>query len=137
MNGNTPGIKIEHEELRSIRELLRQREKNIILKGADLLTTEGFTQVPNHILRSEKLSPGAKLTYAMLLSYAWNNEFCFPGQDRLGQDMGVTDRSVRTYTQELETHGFLKVKRRGLNKTNVYELDLTVNNRRKQGTGRK
>ena len=100
MSSNAQTIKIENDELRSIGALLKEREKTIILKGADILTAEGFTQVPNHILRSEKLSPGAKLAYAMLLSYAWNNESCFPGQERLGKDMGVTDRSVRTYTQD-------------------------------------
>jgi hypothetical protein len=76
MNANSQTIKIEHDDLRSIGELLREREKTIILKGADILTAEGFTQVPNHVLRSKKTSPGAKLTYAMLLSYAWNNEYC-------------------------------------------------------------
>jgi len=45
-------------------------EHNIILKGADVLTVKGFTQVPNHALVSNKISPGAKLTYAMLLKYA-------------------------------------------------------------------
>ena len=134
MDGFTKTMAIDHGELRPIGELIQ--EKTIFLKGADILTSEGFTQVPNHILRSEKLSPGAKLAYAMLLSYAWNNESCFPGQERLGKDMGVTDRSVRTYTQELEAYGFLKVKRRGLNKINVYELDLTVKNPHKQGRRR-
>src|SRR5215211_6779536 len=38
-------------------------ERNIILNGADVLTVKGYTQVPNHILVSDRLSPGAKLTY--------------------------------------------------------------------------
>src|SRR5215208_2099219 len=70
-------------------------ERNIILNGADVLTAKGYTQVPNHVLVSDRLSPGAKLTYAMLLKYAWQNDSCFPGQERLAKDMGVTDRSVR------------------------------------------
>jgi len=49
----------------SIGELIRER--NIVLRGADVLSAKGFTQVPNHILDNGKLSPGAKLTYAMLL----------------------------------------------------------------------
>ena len=100
------------------------KEKNIILKGADALSTHGFTQVPNHVLRSDMLSPGAKLAYAMLLSYAWQND-CFPGQARLATDMGVTDRSVRTYLQELKKKGFLKIKRQGQGKPNMYELDVS------------
>ena len=56
--------------------------KTIELEGADLLSGKGFTQVPNHLLKDPNLSPGAKLAYAMLLSYAWHNDFCYPGQER-------------------------------------------------------
>jgi hypothetical protein len=108
-------------ELTSIGTLI---ERNIILKGADVLSAKGFTQVPNHVLISNQLSPGAKLTYAMLLKYAWQNDFCFPGQERPAKDMGVTDRSVRTYLKELEAKKFVGIKQRGLGKPNLYELNL-------------
>src|SRR5712691_9012839 len=101
-------------------------DRNIILDGADVLTVKGFTQVPNHVLVSDRLSPGAKLAYAMLLKYAWQNEFCFPGQERLARDMGVTDRSVRTYLQELQARQFITIKQRGLGKPNLYELNLAA-----------
>ena len=130
MAANAQSIRIEHDELRSIGELLREREKTIILKGADILTAEGFTQVPNHILRSKKLSPGAKLAYAMLLSYAWNNEYCFPGQERLSIDMGSGERSVVRYIQELEAQRFIKIRRRGQGKVNIYELNLTAHRKK-------
>lgn len=120
-------MKIDHEELRSIGELLKER--NIILRGADALSAKGFTQVPNHVLESRKLSPGAKLTYAMLLKYAWQNDYCFPGQERLAGDMGAGERSVVRYIQELEGKGFIKIKRRGLGKPNIYELNLTASSR--------
>ena len=42
-------------------------DKNIIIRGADILTARGFTQVPNHVLESGKLSPGAKLTLDVLV----------------------------------------------------------------------
>jgi hypothetical protein len=101
-------------------------ERNIILNGADVLTAKGYTQVPNHVLVSDRLSPGAKLTYAMLLKYAWQNDSCFPGQERLAKDMGVTDRSVRTYLQELEREQFIAIKQRGLGKPNLYVLNLSA-----------
>src|SRR3954447_5320674 len=56
-------------------------ERNIILNGADVLTAKGYTQVPNHVLVSDRLSPGAKLTYAMLRKYAWQNDSCFPARN--------------------------------------------------------
>ena len=102
------------------------REKNIIIKGADAITKQGFTQVPNYFLRNPDLSLGAKMTYAMLLSYAWHDDYCFPGQVRLAQDLAVSERSVRTYMRELEKPGYVTVERRGLGKPNLYTLYITV-----------
>ena len=48
------------------------------------------------------------MTFAMLLSYAWQNDYCFPGQERLGEDLGLTDRSVRTHLKSLEANGLLR-----------------------------
>lgn len=103
-----------------------EKYKNIILKGFDPVSSAGFTQVPNHILRAKNLSAGAKITYSMLLSYAWQNDYCFPGQKQLVEDIGAAERSVRTYLNELETAGYLEVKQRGLGQTNLYYLNVTV-----------
>src|ERR1700687_2953026 len=111
------GMEFAHE--RPIGDILKERQ-NIILKGADAATRGGFTQVPNFLLRSQKLSAGDKMTFAMLLSYAWQNDFCFPGQVRLAQDLGLTDRSVRTHLKSLQTNGLLNIQRRGQGKTNIY-----------------
>ena len=113
--------------LKPVSELIQ--EKNIILRGADRLSAQGFTQVPNHILRNNTLSPGAKLAYAMLLSYAWQNDFCFPGQDRLGQDMGVTRQTANAYIQELSKRDFIRITRRGQGRSNLYELNLAEKRR--------
>src|SRR5712691_6689666 len=85
-------------------------DRNIILKGADVLTVKGFTQVPNHVLVSDRLSPGAKLAYAMLLKYVWEKDYCFPGQDTLAKEMGVTRQSANTYLQELQRQRFINIK---------------------------
>jgi Helix-turn-helix domain len=121
-------------ELRHIVDFIR--EKNIVLKGADALSRHGFTQVPNSVLKSEKLSPGAKLAYTMLLSYAWQNDYCFPGQERLAKDMGSGLRSVVRYIQELENGGFVKIAKRGLGRPNLYELNLTVRDAKRKGQGK-
>lgn len=112
------------QQPRAIGDILKARQ-NIIFKGADAATQKGFTQVPNFLLRSNKLSAGDKLAFAMLLSYAWANDYCFPGQKRLGEDMGITERSVRTHLKSLAALGLLTIKRRGLGDTNIYELDLS------------
>jgi biotin operon repressor len=116
-------------KMSSMKDLL---DRNIILRGADILTAKGFTQVPNHVLESEKLSPGAKLTFAMLLKYAWQNDYCFPGQERLAKDMGAGVRSIVRHVQELETAGYITIKRQGLGKPNIYEINLQRSKNRKR-----
>ena len=115
---------MEYAQGRHIGDILKER--NIEIIGADLATRHGFTQVPNFILTKKDISVGAKLAYAMLLKYAWANDACFPGQITLAQDMGAAERSVRTYLNELETAELLEIKQRGLGKTNLYRLHLTV-----------
>ena len=111
-------------QTRHIGDLLKER--NIEIVGADPVTRHGFTQVPNFILTKKDISVGAKLAYAMLLKYAWQDDACFPGQVKLADDMGATDRSVRTYLKELESAELLEITQRGLGKTNLYRLHLTV-----------
>ncbi len=82
----------------------------------------GFTMVPNVILKAPGLSHGAKLCYAMLLSYAWQGDKCFPGQETLSSDLGVERKAVIRYLKELKDKGLVRVTRRGMGKTNVYVI---------------
>lgn len=109
---------------RHIGDILKDR--NIEIVGADPITRHGFTQVPNFILTKPELSVGAKLAYAMLLKYAWADDACFPGQTKLATDMGSGERSVRRYLEELDKAELLEITQRGLGKTNLYRLFLTV-----------
>lgn len=108
--------------LRSFGDVLKER--TIVLKGADAATAMGFTQVPNFLLKNKKLSSGDKVVFAMLLSYAWYNDFCFPGQQTLADDLGLSERSVRTHLKTLEAQGLLEIHQRGQGKTNIYALEL-------------
>lgn len=92
---------------------LKERENTIRVVGADPMSQRGFTQVPNFILMNEKLNVGAKITYAMLLKYAWYDDHCFPGQAKLAVDIGASERSVRSYLKELETSGYITIKTKG------------------------
>ncbi|MBI5769785.1 MAG: helix-turn-helix domain-containing protein [Verrucomicrobia bacterium] len=101
-------------------------EQNITLNTLDPVSAGGFTQVPNFILRDSQLSIGAKLTYAMFLSYAWHNDRCFPGQERLAEDMGMSRTSVTAFIGELEERGYITIQRRGQGKTNLYTVNFQV-----------
>jgi len=100
------------------------RDRNLRLRGADIATQRGWTGVPNFILESEKISIGAKLTYAMLLKYARELDECFPGQDRLAKDMGTSRQSVNTYIKELSDVGLITVQRRGQGRPNLYTIHI-------------
>ena len=113
-----------------ISESLKQKEKTILLKGFDPVAAEGFTQVPNLILKSSKVSAGAKLVYSLLLSYAWHNDSAFPGQDRLAKDCGKSQGWVSQQMSELEREGYLEIQRRGQGKTNIYTLSYRVTSKK-------
>lgn len=101
-------------------------EQNILLQGFDPVSAGGFTQVPNHLLNNKDLSAVAKLVYAKLLSYAWNNNLVFPGQETMAEDIGLSKSTVNRGIQELEDKGWLEIQRRGQGKTNLYVLTHTV-----------
>lgn len=121
--------------MKAIGEIIR--EKNLQLDTANPVLHGGFTQVPNFILKDAKLSVGAKVTYAMFLSYAWHNDSCFPGQERLAQDMGMTRPRVTQLIAELQDAGLITIQRRGQGKTNLYTIHFQVNGGRPQGYGDK
>ena len=50
----------------------------------------------------------------------------FQAKSHSREDMGAAERSVRTYLKELEKAELLEIKQRGLGKTNLYRLYLTV-----------
>lgn len=99
-------------------------EKTIQLEGGDVFTREGWTAVPNCILETPILSSSAKLVYCMILRRAQAKDYCFPGQERIGKDLGMSERTVREAIKELEKSGCLKMIRRGQGKTNIYKLPM-------------
>ena len=103
-----------------------KERQNIILQGFDPVSAGGFTQVPNFLLKDPKISANAKVVYSMLLSYAWNNNKVFPGQERMAEEVGSSKSTVGRAIQELEEQGWLEIQRRGQGKTNLYILKYMV-----------
>lgn len=116
--------------MKPVGEILRER--NITLDTLDPVVRGGFTQVPNFILKMPELSVGAKMVYAMFLHYAWNNENCFPGQERLGEDMGLSRSRVSELISEIVAAGLVEITRRGQGKTNLYEIKFAVKRKRQK-----
>src|SRR5262249_41768021 len=102
------------------------RERNIELATTDPVVRGGFTQGPKFILKNRKLSLGAKVTYSMFLHYAWHNDSCFPGQERLAGDMDMSQSRVSEFIKELQGAGLIEITRRGQGKTNLYKINFVV-----------
>ena len=77
-------------------------------------------------MQPANLGVGAKLTYAMFLHYAWHKDSCFPGQERLAVDMGMSKSRVNEFIKELERAGLVEITRRGQGKTNTYKIKFVV-----------
>jgi hypothetical protein len=98
-------------------------QRTVVIRDPALRQFDGgFTALPNRILKHRDLSLGARMTYGMLLSYAWQKDFCHPAQERIAVDLGVSDRSVRTFLVELRENQLITWKQQGLNKPNIYYL---------------
>ena len=101
-------------------------ERNTIIIENSALR-QGFTQIPNYVLKDKRLSFGARITYGILLSYAWQEGSCFPGQYKIAADLGAVRKTVNLFLQELRKAGYIDWKRRGLGKTNIYYiLDVKI-----------
>lgn len=109
---------------------LAKTDHNIKLNTADPVAREGFTQLPNFILRNPDISIGAKTVYSLFISYAWHNDFCFPGQETLAKAIGMSVGSVNAFIKELQTIGLIEVERRGQGRTNFYTINYTVKAKR-------
>jgi len=105
------------------KENKEQQEQTVILKDEALKRFQGgFTAIPNVILENTGITLGARMTYAMLLKYAWQKDFCFPAHKRIAKDLGVSERSVRTFLDELRGKELIEWKRRGLTLPNIYYI---------------
>lgn len=99
---------------------MRDIEKTLVIEEQRL--NKNFTQIPNEVLFYDKISVQARLLYAILVSFAWFEDECFPGQARLAAAMGCKERAIRKYLAELREHNLIEWKRRegAVGLTNVY-----------------
>jgi hypothetical protein len=87
----------------------------------------GFTKILNPILRNPDLTDFEVRLYGVMLSYGWQDGFCFPGQERLAKDCGCSISKVYRGLKGLEKKSLIGVRHRplhkGVNMTNVYTFN--------------
>ncbi|WP_108782724.1 helix-turn-helix domain-containing protein [Pontivivens insulae] len=111
--------------MKSLEQLMGER--TVRFRKASPLLAGGFAQLPRVVTRAgRRISPMAKITFATLLDYAWQDGFCFPAQERLARDIGTNEKSVRKYLAELQALEMIEVKKQGRGLHNVYILNDTA-----------
>lgn len=113
---------------------LRQRVERIIIENQMLRA--GFAALPYVVLRDIRLSIGARLTYAVLLSYAWQDDSTFVGQERMAKDMGISERQLQRYLYELRDALYIEISRKDKRFNNTYIIkDVKTKLRHKRRAG--
>jgi hypothetical protein len=72
---------------------------------------ETFTRSPNVIRQSKRLSASAKLVYQSLLYFAGDKLECFPKEETIAHDTGLTAKTVRGAIGELVAHKLISQER--------------------------
>ncbi len=117
--------------MKSLGELVRQRVERVIVENEMLRA--GFAALPYAVLRDTKLSIGGRLTYAILLSYAWQEDSTFVGQAKMAKDMGISERQLQRYLYELRDRGYIAISRADRRFNNTYIIkDVKTKLRHKQ-----
>jgi len=78
------------------------------------------SMVPNWLQCRSEISQGAKLAYARLAQYSGKAGDCFPKQETLGLQLGVSERTANEYIRTLVKFRLIEKQRRGLCKPNRY-----------------
>lgn len=84
--------------------------------------TNQFWAMPKEIMEIKELSLEARIVYSILWTRANGDNVAWPGQKYIAEILGVGERSVRRYLDELKNYGLIEVERQGLKKTNRYFL---------------
>jgi Helix-turn-helix domain len=88
------------------------------IKPKPLNTT--FAPIPNWLLSRPEISFGAKALYGRLIQFADQDGVAWPNQQTLAQELGIKDRQLRTYLQELVSFLLIGIELQGMPASNRY-----------------
>ena len=106
--------------METIGDIAKKRIERIVVENE--LLRAGFAAFPYLVMRDKNLSTGARLTYAFLLMYAWQEGSCFAKQESMAEAMGVSSRQLQRYLYELRTAEYIRITREDKRFNNTYIL---------------
>jgi len=78
------------------------------------------SMIPNWLQCRREISQGAKLAYARLAQHAGKDGGCFPKQETLAAELGVSERTANEYVRTLVKFRLIEKERPGLGRSNRY-----------------
>jgi len=85
-----------------------------------------FARIPIGLIRNPEIDPQAFRLYCNLVSYAFQLKGCFPGQERLAREMGLSKsyglKQISKMISKLQELKLVKVERPGQGRPNIYYL---------------
>lgn len=89
---------------------------NIIIESTE--SDEPYGQVPVRVMKDDRISAGARMLYGMLKWCGWRQQWRgepgYQGQAALGEEFGLSERTVRNHLNELREVGYIETERVGL-----------------------
>jgi hypothetical protein len=104
--------------MQQVGNLVQRRIEKILIQNKMLQA--GFAAFPYLVMKDRTLSIGARMTYAFLLMYAWQEGSCFAGQEQMAEAMGVSERQLQRYLYELRDAEYIAIERRDKRYNNTY-----------------
>jgi len=98
--------------------IAKKRVERIIFENE--MMRAGFAAFPYLVMRDKTLSIAARLTYAFLLMYAWQEGSCFTRQTKMAETMGVSRRAMQRYLYELRDAEYIAIDRTDKRYNNTY-----------------
>lgn len=71
-------------------------------------------------MRYGDITLGARMCWARLSKFCGRKKSCWPSVPTIAEALAVSERTIYVYLKELEDHGFISIKQRGLRMTNKY-----------------
>lgn len=78
------------------------------------------SMIPNWLQCRREINQGAKLAYARLAQHAGKDGECFPKQETLAVELGVSERTANEYVRTLVKFRLIEKERPGLGMSNRY-----------------
>ncbi len=74
-------------------------------KGYQNIMSTYFSLIPSGVLENEKISDGAKITYALILGLSNRHGYCFASNDYLSKARRLSESGIKRHLTELKSNG--------------------------------